>query len=194
MNLSFDPLHRAAMQKRFPSQWLGNLFSSAVKFCRSAQRSRRPRPRQEGTLIVQEQVYAFFRADQLDQVMVVLHSTAHGFLQSRQLIFQGDYFRFLMRADLEHSDFLLFAHKPYLRFQNWDGIVHEIFLNCKPFFAQNSCRNGALVIDYFPLKCLCQSLKISPLSLSTGFRGKYRGHPLELQMNTLFQSPISQLL
>ena len=46
---------------------------------------------------------------------------------------QGDYFRFLMRADLEHSDFLLFAHKPYLRFQNWDGIVHEIFLNCKPF-------------------------------------------------------------
>lgn len=194
MNLSFDPLHRAAMRKRFPSQWLGNLFSSAVKFCRAAQRSRRPRPRQEGTLIVQEQVYAFFRADQLDQVMVVLHSTAHGFLQSRQLIFQGDYFRFLMRADLEHSDFLLFAHKPYLRFQNWDGIVHEIFLNCKPFFAQNSCRNGALVIDYFPLKCLCQSLKISPLSLSTGFRGKYREHPLELQMNTLFQSPIPQLL
>ncbi len=165
MNLSFDPLHRAAMRKRFPSQWLGNLFSSAVKFCRSAQRSRRPRPRQEGTLIVQEQVYAFFHADQLDQVMLVLHSAAHGFLQSRQLIFQGDYFRFLMRTDLEHSDFLLFAHKPYLRFQNWDGIVHEIFLNCKPFFAQNSCRSGALVIDYFPLKCLCQSLKISPLSL-----------------------------
>lgn len=82
----------------------------------------------------------------------VLHSAAHGFLQSRQLIFQGDYFRFLMRADLEHSDFLLFAHKPYLRFQNWDGIVHEIFLNCKPFFAQNSCRSGALVIDYFPPK------------------------------------------
>lgn len=145
MNLSFDPLYRAAMRKRFPSQWLGNLFSSAVKFCRSAQRSRRPRPRQEGTLIVQEQDY--------------------GFLQSRPLIFQGDYFRFLMRADLEHSDFLLFAHKPYLRFQNWDGIVHEIFLNCKPFFAQNSCRSSALVIDYFPLKCLCQSLKISPLSL-----------------------------
>jgi hypothetical protein len=142
MNLSFDPLYRAAMRKRFPSQWLGNLFSSAVKFCRSAQRSRRPRPRQEGTLIVQEQDYAFFRADQLDQVMVVLHSTAHGFLQSRQLIFQGDYFRFLMRADLEHSDFLLFAHKPYLRFQNWDGIVHEIFLNCKPFcskFLQKQC-------------------------------------------------------
>jgi hypothetical protein len=84
-------------------------------------------------VIVQEQIYAFFRADQLDQVMVVLHSTAHGFLQSRQLIFQGVYFRFLMRADLEHSDFLLFAHKPYLRFQNWDGIVREIFLNCKPF-------------------------------------------------------------
>lgn len=40
------------------------------------------------TLIVQEQVYAFFRADQLDQVMVVLHSTAHGFLQSRPLIFR----------------------------------------------------------------------------------------------------------
>jgi hypothetical protein len=119
----------------------------------------------ELTFIVQEQVYAFFHADQLDQVMVVLHSAAHGFLQSRQLIFQGVYFRFLMRADLEHSDFLLFAHKPYLRFQNWDGIVHEIFLNCKPFFAQNSCRSGALVIDYFPLKCLCQSLKISPLSL-----------------------------
>jgi hypothetical protein len=87
----------------------------------------------ELTFIVQEQVYAFFHADQLDQVMVVLHSTAHSFLQSRQLIFQGDYFRFLMRADLEHSDFFLFAHKPYLRFQNWDGIVHEIFLNCKPF-------------------------------------------------------------
>jgi len=87
----------------------------------------------ELTLIVQEQVYAFFHADQLDQVMVVLHSAAHGFLQSRQLIFQGVYFRFLMRADLEHSDFLLFAHKPYLRFQNWDGIVREIFLNCKPF-------------------------------------------------------------
>ena len=51
MNLSFDPLHRAAMRKRFPSQWLGNLFSSAVKFCRSAQRSRRPRPRQEGTAL-----------------------------------------------------------------------------------------------------------------------------------------------
>ena len=32
MNLSFDPLHRAAMRKRFPSQWLGNLFSSAVNF------------------------------------------------------------------------------------------------------------------------------------------------------------------
>lgn len=87
----------------------------------------------ELTFIVQEQVYAFFHADQLDQVMVVLHSAAHGFLQSRQLIFQGVYFRFLMRADLEHSDFLLFAHKPYLRFQNWDGIVREIFLNCKPF-------------------------------------------------------------
>lgn len=79
--------------------------------------------------------------------------------------FQGDYLRFLMRTDLEHSGFLLFAHKPYLRFQNWDGIIHEIFLNCKPFFAQNSCRSSALVIDYFPLKCLCQSLKISPLSL-----------------------------
>ena len=30
----------------------------------------------------------------------------------------------------------------------------------------------------------------TPITLSTGFRGKYRGHPLELQMNTLFQSPI----
>lgn len=180
MNLSFDPLYRAAMRKRFPSQWLGNLFSPAVKFCRSAQRSRRPRPRQEGTLIVQEQVYAFFRADQLDQVMVVLHSTAHGFLQSRQLIFQGVYFRFLMRADLEHSDFLLFAHKPYPRFQNWDGIVHEIFLNCKPFFAQNSCRSGALVIDYFPLKCLCQSLKISPLSTFHRFSRQIPWAPLRI--------------
>lgn len=180
MNLSFEPLYRAAMRKRFPSQWLGNLFSSAVKFCRSAQRSRRPRPRQEGTLIVQEQVYAFFRADQLDQVMVVLHSTAHGFLQIRQLIFQGVYFRFLMRADLEHSDFLLFAHKPYPRFQNWDGIVHEIFLNCKPFFAQNSCRSGALVIDYFPLKCLCQSLKISPLSTFHRFSRQIPWAPLRI--------------
>lgn len=104
----------------------------------------------ELTLIVQEQVYAFFHAGQLDQVMVVLHSAAHGFLQSRQLIFQGVYFRFLMRADLEHSDFLLFAHKPYLRFQNWDGIVHEIFLNCKPFLLKILAEAVPWLLTIFP--------------------------------------------
>lgn len=165
MNLSFDPLYRAAMRKRFPSQWLGNLFSSAVKFCRSAQRSRRPRPRQEAyphrsgaglRLLPRRPTGSGDGSPSLHCSRLLAEPTTH---------FQGDYLRFLMRTDLEHSGFLLFAHKPYLRFQNWDGIVHEIFLNCKPFFAQNSCRSSALVIDYFPLKCLCQSLKISPLSL-----------------------------
>ena len=32
MNLSFDPLYRAAMRKRFPSQWLGNLFLPLSNF------------------------------------------------------------------------------------------------------------------------------------------------------------------
>lgn len=82
--------------------------------------------------------------------MLVLHSAAHGFLQSRQLIFHGDYFRFLMRTDLEHSDFLLFAHKPYLRFQNWDGIVHEIFLNCKPFLLKILAEAVPWLLTIFP--------------------------------------------